>query len=193
MHRINDLSYLNANAIGLLIAALYFYFGVYSNDEIKTQITSINEQIVAVEEQMSAKQSEAGKEQEVKRYLDDKKVTLGELESYYPRTQSFINLGGTVKSQLSRFSIREISRVPARDKVTTHEFYETLPIQFVLEGSHANLVSFINVISNHNNLIVLESLNLVKLPGTDNLRAELLLKGYKSLAENNDEGGSKTT
>lgn len=193
MQKINDLSYLNANFIGLLIAGLYFYFGIYSDNEIEAQIKSINEQITSIEEQIAAKQSEADKEQEVKRHLNDKKVTLGELESYYPITQSFVSLGDAVKSQLNRFSIREITRAPARDKATTHEFYETLPINFVLEGSYGNLLSFVNAISNHNNLIVLENLNLIRLPGTDNLRAELLLKGYKSLASNDNEGGSDTT
>ena len=142
MQKINELSYGGAFIIGLAIGGAYFYFGAYSDTTLQDQLTAIDNQIKQSVSQIASKKEEAGKQKEAENKLEDKKMSFSELESYYPRTQTFSSMSSTISDHLNRFSLRELVKVPVRDGLEKHEFYETLPVQLTIEGQYMNLIGF---------------------------------------------------
>ena len=183
MQKINELSHAGAFIIGLMAGGAYFYFGVYKDTTIEDQMTQIENQIKESDSQIEAKKKETNKQKEAEGQLENKKMTFSELESYYPRTQTFVSLSAAVSDQLNRFSLREIVKVPVRDSLEKHEFYEILPIQLTVEGKFRNLLDFMSTMANNSNIMTTENLSIVKLPDSEELRVEFVVKGYRFLAE----------
>ncbi len=193
MQKINELSYGGAFIIGLAIGGAYFYFGVYSDTTLQDQLTAIDNQIKQSVSQIASKKEEASKQKEAENKLEDKKITFSELESYYPRTQTFGSMSSVISDHLNRFSLRELVKVPVRDGLEKHEFYETLPIQLTIEGQYMNLIGFLSLVANYSNIMIAENLSLIKLPESNELRIELVVKGYRFLAEESTSGPQEGT
>lgn len=197
MHKINELSHVGAFIIGLMAGGGYFYFGVYKDTVIQSQMAQMASQIKETNTQIETKKKETTQQREIEGQLENKQLTFNELESYYPRTQTFDSISSAISEQLSRFSLREVMKVPVRDGLEKHGFYETMPIQLTVEGRFMNVLGFFSVMGNYSNIMVTENISLIKLPDSEELRVEFIIKGYRSLAEesgvNPQQAGETTT
>ena len=196
MDRINDLSFLSVFVMGFVIALLYFYFGIYTDDTINTQLAEINKEITDLDHIITTKNKEIALEDEFRLALEQSKQRYGVISTYFPEDQTFTSLSGKIGQELEKWLVKEIQREPNQAGLTTSGFYQVLPIKYSLEGSYGRIMAFLYTLANHENIIFPYDVTIIGLPGSDLLRIETELRGYKFVSpepQKNQGEGEPTT
>ncbi|MES2854642.1 MAG: type 4a pilus biogenesis protein PilO [Bdellovibrionota bacterium] len=180
-----DLQWLNVFIGGAVLAALYFFLMMDDGSSLKTEIEQGGIRLEEAKRQLA--QTEKAM-QDANRFEREVRETARQFESivdYMPLTLSASDLHSTITKNASFAGVR-VAKLEPKGQDVTAGFYQTTRMGMVLEGTFAQVVSFLANLSRAPNLLTLED-TLIKSTKSDDgiqrLTFEAVLVGYRYIKD----------
>jgi Tfp pilus assembly protein PilO len=183
--QIADVQWLNIMIAGIVAAVAYYFLMFDDGSSLKTQIQQGKQRVVEAQKQLEQTEKAMQDAQKFEREVRETAKQFESIVDYMPLNLSAADLHSTITKNASLAGVHVVKLEP-KDQDTVSDFYQMTRMKMTIEGTFAQIVSFLANLSRAPNLLTLESSELKNgksADGTQSLLFESVLVGYRYLRE----------
>lgn len=164
--RLADYSWQKIFLIALVLCAAYYFFQFDDGISIAGQVEQAQMDLQQ-EKTLLAKTIEAMKDLErFKEELNNQEAQVKEVMSFLPKQMNVSDLLSTIQDRANQAGMRVLKLNP-KEEITKVEFYEAMRVEIQLQGTYAQIATFLSLLSKLPRLLTIDNITLVLVPSKE--------------------------